>query len=162
MNRFITILVKLSSSIAMGLLLFLNAFITAAVICRYVLNMPIVGSDELAGYLMVGITMLGLAYTFEKKGHIRIELFIGKLSSRYRILSNCFVGVVSLGILLVLVYTTSFFAYETYRFRTISLSGLDIPLVFPQSLIPIGFSLLFFVVFRYVVRNLRELVNKTD
>ena len=134
----------------MAIILCLTALITAAVIFRYLLNMPIVGSDELAGYMFVAITMLGLAFTFEKKSHIRIEILTIKLPSRLQKILRIIVGLLSIFALVWLIVTTFSLALDSYRLKSISLSGLDIPIAIPQFLLPLGLFILLLVILKYL------------
>lgn len=58
--------------------------IVYGVIARNVLKQPVGGLEEVAGFLTVPAVFLPLAYTLETGGHIRTELFIGRISSRTR------------------------------------------------------------------------------
>ena len=49
------------------------------------LGISITGVSEMASYLLVGATFLGLAYTFVHHAHIRVTLLISRLPSAIRV-----------------------------------------------------------------------------
>lgn len=44
------------------------------VITRYVMQAPLSIADEMGGFMLVGITFLGLAYTWKERGHVSVEI----------------------------------------------------------------------------------------
>ncbi|MBE0556342.1 MAG: TRAP transporter small permease subunit, partial [Proteobacteria bacterium] len=44
------------------------------VFMRYVMNRPLMVSDEFSAYMLVALSFLGLAYTWREKGHVRVEI----------------------------------------------------------------------------------------
>ena len=61
------------------------------------LGISITGVSEMAAYLLVGATFLGLAYTFVHHAHIRVTLLISRLPSAVRVWFEVF------GLLIALV-----------------------------------------------------------
>lgn len=54
------------------------------VVCRYIFNRSIVWSEELAGYLLVWLTLMGAILALDRKQHIGFNWLINKLSVRER------------------------------------------------------------------------------
>ena len=52
------------------------------VFMRYVMHQPLMVADEFSAYMLVALSFLGLAYTWREKGHVRIEIFVNRLSRR--------------------------------------------------------------------------------
>ncbi len=75
------------------------------VFSRYILGAQSRWTEELATYLLVWISLLGAALTFEEKGHLGVDYFVGKLDPAARWLAALFVEGVALlfsvGVLLV-------------------------------------------------------------
>ena len=46
------------------------------VFMRYVMNQPLMVSDEFSAYMLVALSFLGLAYTWREKGHVRVEVLV--------------------------------------------------------------------------------------
>jgi tripartite ATP-independent transporter DctM subunit len=58
--------------------------LSATVISRYVLNQPVTWSDELASLVFLWLGMLGAAGALRKGEHMRLTLFLGRLSPSAR------------------------------------------------------------------------------
>lgn len=71
---------------ALGALIVMFAFaaVLAAVGMRYLVGRPLLGVDELSGYLVVTLTMLGVGGTLLKGRHIGIDIFTNAARPRIR------------------------------------------------------------------------------
>ena len=72
-------LYKFSGYIAAFFLIFITVFILIGISSR-IFGFYIRGLAEYSGYCMASASFLALAYTFVEGGHIRITLFLEKLS----------------------------------------------------------------------------------
>lgn len=102
------------------------------------LGLTIPGLADVSGFLLVGASFLGLAYTFVHGGHIRVALLIGRLPSHVRV----FIELWCLSLALLLC---SYLAYYEYRlladsiaFGETSYGLVPIPLWLPQSAMLLG------------------------
>ena len=68
---------------------FMMCLTTVDVILRYVFNSPIPGVYTLCEMLMVGIVYLAIAYVQQKKGHVRVDVFIDRLEGPPRCALGC-------------------------------------------------------------------------
>ena len=66
------------------------------VFSRYVLNAQSRWTEELAIYLLVWLSLLGASLTYEEKGHLGVDYFVGKLHPDARKLGAIFVELVVL------------------------------------------------------------------
>jgi TRAP-type C4-dicarboxylate transport system permease small subunit len=144
MDKFVRLVERVSYGTGYAGALVLLAIIVLTmieVISRYVLNNPLILSDELGGYAMVMVTFLGLAYCAQEKGHIRITFLVERLNpltaGRIRILT------LVLGLVLVAVaaWVSWKFLGDSFRRDMRSNSMLRTPLKWPQMAIPVGFTL---------------------
>ncbi|RDB43051.1 TRAP transporter small permease [Halomonas sp. DQ26W] len=106
------------------------------------LGLSITGVSEIASYLLVGATFLGLAYTFVHHAHIRVTLLITRLPSSTRVWFEVFCLLVALTLSLLLGYGLVGLALESRHFNDVSSGFLAIPLWIPQSVLAIGVALL--------------------
>ncbi|MCF6193255.1 MAG: TRAP transporter small permease [Kangiellaceae bacterium] len=68
-------------------ILMMSAIILAVlwqVFSRYVLQTPSSGSEELARFLLIWISLLGAVYSFRQKLHLGLHILVNKLSIRNR------------------------------------------------------------------------------
>ena len=120
----------------------LMCLVLVEVFARYVLGSAMGIADEIGAYLFVAITLIGLAYTWKKKGHTRIEFVVKMLSPKLRnrvrlatlILATAFIPVLLWGSIDVVIYS-----YSTW---SRSQTWLRIPWIYPQTALIIGFSIL--------------------
>ena len=79
LNRNLNKLYKFSGYIAATFLIFVAVFILIGISSR-IFGFYIRGLAEYSGYCMAAASFFALAYTFVEGGHIRITLFLEKLS----------------------------------------------------------------------------------
>ena len=78
-NNYLKILYRLSGYIAAFFLILVATFILTGIASR-IFGFYIRGLAEYSGYSMAASSFLALAYTFGEIGHIRITLFLEKVS----------------------------------------------------------------------------------
>ncbi len=79
------VLQKMNRGIAFGgmfLLIPMMLLTTADVIGRSYFRRPITGTYELSSYLLAVFILLGVAYTYQVGGHVRVTMFVSKLPDR--------------------------------------------------------------------------------
>ncbi|MFC7368741.1 TRAP transporter small permease [Vreelandella zhaodongensis] len=106
------------------------------------LGLSITGVSEMASYLLVGATFLGLAYTFVHHAHIRVTLLISRLPSVIRVWFEVFGLIVALAISLLLGYGLIELARESLQYNDVSSGFLSIPLWIPQTVLATSVGLL--------------------
>ena len=112
---------------------------------RYILSNPSSFTDELAGFLLIWVGLLGAAYVAGRNEHLAIDLLLQKTrESRKRnleILINIFVFIFALTVMSIggiwLVYT---------RFAlNVRSASLELPLGFVYAVLPIsGFLIMYY------------------
>ena len=80
LNKYLKLLYKFSGYIAAFFLILVAIFILTGIASR-IFGFYIRGLAEYSGYCMAASSFFALAYTFVEGGHIRITLFIEKISS---------------------------------------------------------------------------------
>lgn len=124
------------------------------------LGLGITGVSEIASYLLVGATFLGLAYTFVHHAHIRVTLLISRLPSAIRAWFEVFCLLVALAISLLLGYGLVELARESRMFNDVSSGFLSIPLWIPQTVLATGVGLLCLALAEALVTTLRVAIRE--
>ncbi|RUR31985.1 TRAP transporter small permease [Vreelandella andesensis] len=106
------------------------------------LGVSITGVSEMASYLLVGATFLGLAYTFVHHAHIRVTLLISRLPSAIRVWFEVLGLLIAVVISFLLAYGLVGLAGESLQYNDVSSGFLSIPLWIPQSVLVVGVGLL--------------------
>jgi len=65
--------------ISASIILFIMIFVVIEVLGRYLFNHPIQGHHEIVVALMAPLVFLGIAYTEQQGGHIRMDLLISRI-----------------------------------------------------------------------------------
>ncbi|GEN26507.1 membrane protein [Halovibrio variabilis] len=106
------------------------------------LGLRITGVSEIASYLLVGATFLGLAYTFVHHAHIRMTLLITRLPPAVRVWFEVLGLVIALAISLALSYGLIGLVRESLQYNDVSSGFVSIPLWIPQLVLVASVGLL--------------------
>ncbi len=132
------------------MLLILSAmYVSAELIVRKLLNLSLVGANEISGYTLAIGTAWAFSYTLLKRSHIRIDAFYMLLPPRARAAIDV-VSIASLtgfGGILVWYGTKSLFF--VWSMHVVSITTLEMPLWIPMLVWNLGL-VLFFVVGMYL------------
>jgi TRAP-type C4-dicarboxylate transport system permease small subunit len=134
-------------------LLFMTGLVTADVIMRRVFNSPIIFADEVAGYLLVLVTLMGVGYTLQEDSHIQVNMVYDKLSPRKKAFVK--IGMCGIGIFytLVLLILTGQLTWESYRAKAFAPTPSKL-LLFPfQVFMPIGCALFLFQMIMEMIQS---------
>ncbi|MBA7616639.1 hypothetical protein ES703_23937 [subsurface metagenome] len=154
---YIARLSTVSAHIGIAALLAMGLMITADVVLRYVFNRPTQFTTEVTGYLMVAVTLLGLAYTLMKGKHIRIEVLTSRLRPRPRKILDLVTSIISLAFLAACIGPAWNMVIESYTYKSEVLGLLRTPLYLPQLLIPIGLCVIILQVMVYTAGQIKYL-----
>ncbi|MYL23083.1 TRAP transporter small permease subunit [Halomonas alkaliantarctica] len=105
------------------------------------IGLSIPGLSEISGFLLVGASFLGLAYTFIHGGHIRVTLVIGRLPPAMRAWVEAFCLTVALLLCVYLAWNLYWLLDDSIAFNETSYGLLRIPLWIPQSAMLTGVAL---------------------
>ena len=128
--------------------------ITLDVLLRYFWNRPLLMVDELASFLQVFIIFGGLAYTFVKGGHVRIDLVTSHLPPGARAWLRAVILALGLALIAVVIWVTTQSALTAWRYGRVSTVMLY-PLWLPMLLIPAGLLLMALAMLATLARQLR-------
>src|SRR5689334_4698231 len=144
------------------LLVLLLVLINVEVAARYVFNTSTLMADEYGGYLMAWITMLGAVHILRADRHLTMTAFVDRLSPRARNAAGIVAAMIGLGICIVLLYATCVLVGNSARFGSRSIQPSATPLLWPQSIVPIGYALLCLAYVEEIARRLRGLPPRRD
>jgi TRAP-type mannitol/chloroaromatic compound transport system permease small subunit len=133
------------------------------VVMRYFFNTSYVFTQELEWHVFAFIFLMGAGYTLKNEGHVRVEVFYGKLSSNGRAWINL-VGVLFFLIpsCLMFIKTSLPFVRESYHILEGSPDPGGIPYRFIlKSCIPAGYVLLLLQGISLGINSLLQLLGVT-
>ncbi len=143
---------------ASGLIVILILLLTMVeVVTRYVLHQPIILCDEFGGYSLFAISFLGLAYCAREQGHIRITFIVEKMPAR--VASWLRVGTLTLAFFYAgIASKVSWdFLATSFQRNMRSNSWVMTPLMWPQMVLPIGFTLFSLVLILQIAKTVRKI-----
>ena len=132
-----------ASVVSAGLVIATLAMTGFSVFRRYVLGRPVTWSDELSGFLVVAIVMLGAAEVLRRGEHVSVDILTENATGRKRwwfdFWSNLSVAIVS-----AVLFASALNAVQFSRMIGVYSDGyLEAPLWIPQSFLLAGAGLLF-------------------
>lgn len=113
MLKFSRLLDKINAKIGQlsaWLVLLLILVVVEQVVSRYVFKNSSIAIQELMWHLFGVIFLLSTAWTYERSGHVRVDLIYAKLKPKFKAWINCF------GILLFLMPLSMMLIYHGYDF----------------------------------------------
>lgn len=102
------------------------------------LGLQVPGLAELAGFLLLGATFTGLAYTLTVGGHIRVDLLHRALPVGTQRALDILVTVIALAITGYGTWFSILLAYDSYDFGDVSIGMVPVPLWLPQAVMVVG------------------------
>jgi len=156
-DRIVTGLIRLCGAVSTALILVIFVQIVVAVTRRYVFDRPLQWNDEMIGYLLVTLVMLGAAEALRRGDHISIDLLSSRLTPGMARLQRAFAHlsvmafavVVGLSIWDSIAFARSFGSY--------SIGYIEIETWIPQVPVVIGMVLLFLISALGLYRTIKEL-----
>jgi TRAP-type C4-dicarboxylate transport system permease small subunit len=139
-----------------GIVVILMAMVLTEVLTRYLIRAPLIIADEMGAYMLVFITFMGLAYTWQKKGHVRIEFIISRLSFRARKWLRVITLGIAFGFCPLLVKASYDLIEYSSTFHQRSGTWLMTPLIYPQIPLLVGSVLLTLQVLVHFIRTIRD------
>lgn len=105
---------------------------------RFIVGNPSSFTDELAGFLLIWVGLLGAAYATGQKQHLAIDLISQKMSpSKKRILDSIINSFIILFAVVVLIIGGTNLSYLTFQLNQIS-SALQLPIGYVYLVLPIS------------------------
>ena len=155
LDRNLNKLYKFSGYIAATFLILVAVFILIGILSR-IFGFYVRGLAEYSGYCMATSSFFALAYTFIEGGHIRITLFLEKLSGLKK-------KIVEIWCLTIASFFSGYLAFYfikmliiSYKFQERSEGADEILIWIPQTSVAIG-SLIFFIsVFHQFILKIKE------
>jgi TRAP-type C4-dicarboxylate transport system permease small subunit len=158
LNNYLNKIYKFSGYIAAFFLILVAAFILIGISSR-IFGFYIRGLAEYSGYCMAASSFFALAYTFVEGGHIRITLFLEKISGNKKkylenwclVIATFFSGYLAFYFIKMLIIS--------YKFQERSEGADEILIWIPQTSVAIGSSIFFVCIFHKLILTT---LNKTN
>jgi TRAP-type C4-dicarboxylate transport system permease small subunit len=121
--------------IAIGVMAFV---VILEIITRNLFDFSFEMSEELGGYIIVGITFLSLPVCQVYRSYHHVQFIQSRLSPRLRAMSHLLFDLLSLAFCGVLIWQLTRFELQSWRSGDVAPTLLATPLWIPRLLMPIG------------------------
>lgn len=108
------------------------------VFSRYVLSSPSSYTDELAGYLLIWVGMLGAAYVAGRNEHLAIDLLLQRSSPDRRYKLEMIISVIIIVFAITVMIVGGSWLVSTRLYLSVKSSALGIPLGYVYLVLPIS------------------------
>lgn len=124
---------------------------------RYVVGHPSSFTDELAGFLLIWVGLLGATYITGKKEHLAIDLLHHKLSPENKIRVNVVINIIiALFAFTVLVIGGANLVFITLHLKQLS-SALQIPVGYVYLVLPLsGLFIMYYSIYDIVYPQIND------
>jgi len=126
---------KIEEGFIMACFAVMGTVLALQIFMRYVMNWPLIWSEELARYIFVWATFIGAGYGVRKKIHISMELLYIRLPKKVRVFVTIFTNAVAI---FVFAYLIPYGITTTRRQWAIASSAMEIPMSWVFAAVPIG------------------------
>lgn len=128
------------------------------VFSRYVLNAPSDFTDELAGFLLIWVGLVGAAYATGTKQHLAIDILPSKLPPDKRRVVNIIINIlIFLFAVSVMIVGGIWLVYTRFYLGQVS-AALEIPLGYVYLVLPLSGLLISY----YVLDDISNLIKSKD
>jgi TRAP-type C4-dicarboxylate transport system permease small subunit len=145
-----------TSYIGMILLIPMMLLTSAEVVGRAVWSRPIPGTMELSSYMLAIFILLGIAYTHQVRGHVRVTMLVSRLPRKWGIALDVITTLLSLFIIAVMTWQGWVVGIEE---RTVS-DMLRVPQFPFRLLVSLGGLLLFLELLLDLWDNLKKFARR--
>ncbi|WEX08077.1 TRAP transporter large permease subunit [Chelativorans sp. AA-79] len=143
---------------ATGYLSALALIVMTSIVCfeifsRYVLNDPTYWGTDIATYILIGMTFLGLAQAQKAGDHVQVELVLANLAADWRRVFEIFANWLGLVFVLFTGWQMVIFNYQEYVNDTRDWGLLGTPQWIPQVPVSIGYAAFALAIFGDILRS---------
>ncbi len=157
-SRFLSWLSQLAILASGIAVLVITLLISFDVLMRYFLDQPQLFVDELTSFLLVALIFLGTGPTFQKGGHIQVDLLTSRLNSRTQDRLRIITLLIGILLLAIIIYETWISTVVAFRLGRVSAVMLY-PLWIAMGFVPLGLILM---VFFMAVKLISVISGKED
>lgn len=159
LNKFIRPLTNILLVAGTSILAMMMFLMATDVALRYVFNSPLPGAYELIEYMMAILVPFGIVYCAHKKGHVSVDLVVGRFTKRTQAILGSITSLLSLSLFLLTAWQSLLFIKENFESKLTS-SVLLIPTYPFIAVVAVGFAVLCLVLLIDFLNFLSETVTE--
>lgn len=156
LDRAVGFIAWMAAAAGAGVVLLMMSVVGYGVVNRYILGSPVTWTDELSGYLVVALVMLGAAETLRRGEHISVDLLTAHLPPKRRRIADLWGNLMVLVVAVSLLISGRATIAYSWNFGILSEGYLEVPMWIPQSFIILGAALLALVAVANMLKLARQ------
>ena len=153
-----TLLERTSLWLSAFCLIGMTVLMLLEVVLRGVFNSTTEHSDELVGYLLVGVSFLSLALCQSRGAFHRVEMVQMRLGPRGQAVSALVFNLLSFTYIAITDWYFLQFVMSSYRREAMASTALGTPLWIPEMAMVLGATMLLIVLGKAVIDDIRKLL----
>lgn len=148
---------KIIEKVLIALMSILVIDVLWQVLSRYILSSPSSFTDELAGFLLIWVGVLGAAYVTGKQEHLAIDLLIQKstpkVQKKLMIVVNTLIALFAISVMII---GGSWLMITRFQLNVNS-AALNLPLGYVYSVLPISGFVMFYYSVDLIIHDKKEI-----
>ncbi len=141
MRRFLSRTLDAAAVFSAACIAFITLSICCEVIARYFLHRPLRWTVEISEYLQIYFAFLGAAWVLRKKGHVSLDIVVGRLGPRCRRAFRLATDILVILVAATLSFFAAVVALEQFLLGTPVIKSLEVPKWIVIAPIPVGMFL---------------------
>lgn len=134
--------------------LILSVLVSIDIVGRKLFGFTFQGTDDLGGYVLAIVAVVGASYTMAMRGHTRVDVFLVRMPAGWQRVLNVAAMVTMAGFAAFAAWRGLDVLLESIEFGSVASNPRQTPLWQPQLLWVIGLVLFALISFAYAVHSL--------
>lgn len=160
-SRVVEPVARLAAIVCGYAVLFLSAIVSIEIVGRKLFSFTFQGTDDLGGYVLAIIAVVGASYTMAMRGHTRVDVFLVRMPSGWQRALNTLAMVTMAAFAAFAAWRGLDVLLESIEFQSVASNPRQTPLWQPQSLWVAGLVLFALISFAYAVHALVLLARRS-
>ena len=153
-SRVVEPVARLAAILCGYLVLALSIAVSVEIVGRKLFSHSFPGTDDIGGYVLAIVAIIGASYTMAKRGHTRVDIFLVRLPTSWQRVLNLLAMVSMATFASFAAWRGSTVLLESIEFQSVASNPLQTPLWQPQSLWLIGLVLFALISTAYALHAL--------
>lgn len=153
-SRAVEPVARMAAIVCGYVVLALSLAVSAEIVGRKLFSHSFPGTDDIGGYVLAVIAVIGASYTMAKRGHTRVDIFLVRMPVFWQRLLNLLAMLSMAAFAAFAAWRGSAVLLESIEFQSVASNPLQTPLWQPQSLWLIGLVLFALISAAYALHAL--------
>jgi TRAP-type C4-dicarboxylate transport system permease small subunit len=153
-SRVVEPVARLAAIVCGYLVLALSIAVSVEIVGRKLFSHSFPGTDDIGGYVLAIVAIIGASYTMAKRGHTRVDIFLVRMPVAWQRVLNTLAMVCMAVFATFAAWRGSTVLLESIEFQSVASNPLQTPLWQPQSLWLIGLVLFALISLAYALHAL--------